>query len=48
MLQASVVDGLAFDFFSFQQNDVVASEVDVGGSEIAEAFVIAPVISPSA
>ncbi len=37
MLQAPVLDGLAFDLLPFQQDDVATSEVDVGGREIAPA-----------
>ncbi len=40
MLQAPMLDGLAFDLLPFQQDDVATSEVDVGGREIAQAFVI--------
>ncbi len=36
MLQASLFDGVAFDPFPFQQNDLAASEIDVGGREIAQ------------
>ncbi len=44
MLQAPMLDGLAFDLLPFQQDDVAASEVDVGGREIAQALVIALLI----
>ncbi len=44
MLQASMLDDLAFDLLPFQQDDVAASEVDVCGREIAQALVIAVVI----
>ncbi len=44
MLQASLVDGVAFNPFSLQQNGLTASEVDVGRSEIVEALVIAPMV----
>ena len=44
MLQAALRDGLSFDPFSFQQDGLAAREADVGGCEIAEAFVIAAVI----
>ena len=44
MLQAPVFDGLAFDFLPFQQDDVAASEVDIGRGEIAQALVKALVI----
>ena len=41
MLQGPVFDGLSFDPFSLQQDGLAASEVDVGGSEIVEALMIA-------
>jgi hypothetical protein len=44
MLQASLLDGLSFDPFSFQQNGFATPEVDVGGCEIFEALVISVVI----
>ena len=44
MLQAPALDGLSFDPFSFQQDGLSASEVDVGGGEITQAFVITPMI----
>ncbi len=44
MLQAAVGDGLSFDPFSFCQDDRPASEVDVGGSEIVDALVVARVV----
>jgi hypothetical protein len=31
MLQASLLDGLSFDPFSFQEDGFATSEVDVGG-----------------
>ena len=45
MLQASLLDGLSFDPFSFQQDGFVTSEVDVGGCEIFEALVISVVVA---
>ena len=39
--QAPSFDGLSFDPFSFQQDGLTASEVDIGRREIAQAFVIA-------
>ena len=42
--QPTVLDGLAFDPFSFQQDGLTAPEVDVGRGEIVEALVIAPVV----
>ena len=37
MLQAPLFDGLAFDPFTFQQDSLTASEVDIGRREIAQA-----------
>jgi hypothetical protein len=42
--QAAVGDGLSFDPFPFDQNGLATSEIDVGGRQIADAFVIAQVI----
>ena len=44
MKQAALCDGLAFDPFPFQPDDVAASEVDVGRGEIVEALVVAAVV----
>jgi len=44
MLQASILDCVAFDPFSFQQDCLTAPEVHVGRRQIAQALVIAPVI----
>lgn len=44
MLQAPVFDGLSFDPFSFQQDGLAAPKIDVGGGEVVEALVVAPVI----
>jgi len=44
MLQAPFVECLSFDPFSFQQDGLAWSEVDIGGREVAEALVIALVI----
>ena len=44
VLQAAIVDGLSFDPFPFDEDGVAASEVDVGGSEVVEALVIAPMV----
>ena len=38
--QPTVLDGLAFDPFSFQQDGLTAPEVDVGRGEIVDALVI--------
>jgi hypothetical protein len=42
MLQTKICDGLAFD--AFEENGLGPREIDVGRSEIAEAFVIASMI----
>ena len=34
MLQSSLLDGVAFDPFSFQEDSPVSAEVDVGGREV--------------
>ena len=44
MLQASLLDGLSFDPFPFQQDGFATSEVYVGGCEIFEALVISVVV----
>ena len=44
MVQASVLDGLSFDPFSFKQDGLAASEVDVGRGEIGDALVVSQVI----
>ena len=43
-MQASCFECLSFDPFSFQQDDFVTLEVDVGGRHVVEAFVISLVI----
>ena len=43
-MQAPMFDGLAFDLLPFDQDGVAAPEVDVGGCEVAEALVVAPMI----
>ena len=42
--QASVLNGLSFDPFSFQQNGVAASEVDIGRCQIADGLVVTLVV----
>jgi hypothetical protein len=42
--QASVLNGFAFDPFSFQQDGLPTSEVDVGRRQIVDALVVAQVI----
>ena len=44
MLQAPVLDGLSFDLFPFQQDGVAAPEIDIGGREVIQALVVAPVV----
>ena len=44
MLQAPVLDGLSFDSFPFQQDGLAAPEVDIGGREVIQALVVAPVV----
>ena len=44
MLQALVLDGLSFDPFPFQQDGLAAPEVDIGGREVIQALVVAPVV----
>ena len=42
--QASVLDGLSFDPFSFQQNGLAAPEVDVGRGEVGDGLVVSQVV----
>ena len=42
--QAAVLDGFAFDPFSFQQDGLAAPEVDIGRGKIVDALVVAPVV----
>ncbi len=44
MLQTPKFHGSPFSVFPLEQDGLAASEVDVGGGEIAEAFVIATVV----
>ena len=44
MLQTPVLKGLSFDPFPFQQDGVTAPEVDIGGREVIQALVVAPVV----
>src|SRR6476661_1590666 len=44
MLQAAVLDGVAFDPFSFHQDGLPAPEVDIGRREVFQALVIALVV----
>jgi hypothetical protein len=42
--QASVLDGLPFDPFSFQQDGLAAPEVDVGRGEVGDGLVVSQVV----
>ena len=42
--QASGLDGLSFDPFSFQQDGLAAPEVDVGGGKIGDGLVVSQVV----
>ena len=44
MDQAAVLDGLYFDLLPFCQDCRAAAKVDVGGCQIAEAFVISAMV----
>ena len=44
VLQAPFVECVSFDPFSFQQDGLASSEVDIGGREVSKALVIALVI----
>ncbi len=44
MVQAALFDGVLFDPFTFERDDLAASEVDVGGREIVEALVVSAMI----
>src|SRR6516164_7909919 len=41
MVKTSILNGLSFDPFSFKQDGLASSKVDIGGSEIADARDIA-------
>ena len=43
-MQSAFSDGVAFDPFSLKQDDLAASEVDVGWCEVYQALVIASMI----
>jgi hypothetical protein len=42
--QPTVLDGFAFDPFSFQQDGLASPEVDVDRGEVIDALVMAPVV----
>ena len=44
MYQASVLDGLSFDPFSFQQDGLAAPKVDVGRCEVGDGLVVSQVV----
>ena len=44
VVQASVLDGLSFDPFSFEQDGLAASEVDVGRRQISDALVVSQMV----
>src|SRR5512139_4232526 len=44
VVQASVLDGLLFDPFSFQQDGLAAPEVDVGRRQISNALVVSQMV----
>ena len=44
-LQAAGFDGVAFDSFAFQQDDLAAPEVDVGWDEVTYALVVPEMIA---
>lgn len=44
MKQASRFDGLSFDPFSLFQDGLASPEVDIGGREVLQALVVAPVV----
>lgn len=43
MLQAPMLDGLSFNPFSFQQDGLASSEVDIGRGEVPQALVVSVV-----
>ena len=45
MLQAAVCDGLPFGLLSLRQDGPAAFKIDVGGGEVIQALVVAPVIA---
>src|SRR5258707_965184 len=44
VVQASVLDGLSFDPFSFQEDGLAASEVDVGRRQVGDALVVSQMV----
>ena len=45
VLQVAGLDGVAFDSFAFQQDDLAAPEVDVGWDEVTYALVVPEMIA---
>src|SRR5262245_66254432 len=44
VVQASAMDGLSFDPFSFQEDGLAASEVDVGRCQVGDALVVSQMV----
>ena len=44
MVKTSILNGLSFDPFSFKQDGLASSKVDIGGSEIGVALMISQMI----
>ena len=44
MHQASVLDGVSFDPFSFQQDGVASAEVNIGRCQVADGLVVTLVV----
>ena len=44
VVQASALDGVSFDPFSFKQDGLATSEVDVGRRQISDALVVSQMI----
>jgi hypothetical protein len=44
MVKTSILNGLSFDPFSFKQDGLASSEVDVGRGEIGDALVVSQII----
>jgi hypothetical protein len=44
VVQASVLDGVSFDPFSFQEDGLATSEVDVGRRQIGDALVVSQMV----
>src|SRR5215471_14632567 len=44
MVKTSILNGLSFDPFSFKQDGLASSKVNIGGSEIGDALVVSQII----